>query len=166
MSSERGTNFTLTLSQSIQRVTNCVTQFDFHSMEIYVSVKIFVNVVVANILFFIWEHYDEVSDLISLLWRPYHIQAQMSTLRDSQILFIACIAHKLTLYHLSTTNVTVTLSQSGQCVSNFVMQLNSSSIELNVNIFCHYQHSVFQMHMRKLQWGDFITLLYFALMSF
>ena len=166
MSSECGTNFTLTLSQSIQRVTNCVTQFDFHSMEIYVSVKIFVNVVVANILFFIWEHYDEVSALISLLWRPYHIQAQMSTLRDSQILFIACIAHKLTLYHLSATNVTVTLSQSGQCVSNFVMQLNSSSIELNVNIFCHYQHSVFQMHMRKLQWGDFITLLYFALMSF
>ena len=53
MSSERGTNFTLTLSQSIQRVTNYVTQFDFHSMEIYVSVKIFVNVVAANILVFI-----------------------------------------------------------------------------------------------------------------
>ena len=52
MSSEPATNFTLTLSQSIQRVTNCVTQFDFHNMEIYVSVKIFVNVVVANILFF------------------------------------------------------------------------------------------------------------------
>ena len=65
MSSQRATNFTLTLSQSIQRVTNCaVTQFDFHSMEIYVKVKIFVNVVVANILFFICEHYDEVTSFL------------------------------------------------------------------------------------------------------
>ena len=50
MSSERATNVT---SQAIQRVTNCVTQIDFHSMEIYVAAKIFVHVVVANILFFI-----------------------------------------------------------------------------------------------------------------
>ena len=66
MSSQRATNFTLTLSQSIERVTNCaVTQFDFHSMEIYVKVKIFVNVVVANILFFfISEHYDEVTSFL------------------------------------------------------------------------------------------------------
>ena len=67
MSSEHATNFTLTLSQVIQHVTNCVvTQFDFHSMEIilYVKVKIFVNVVAANILFFICEHYNEVTSFL------------------------------------------------------------------------------------------------------
>ena len=33
---QRVTNFTLTLSQSIQHVTNCVMQFNSHHMEVYV----------------------------------------------------------------------------------------------------------------------------------
>ena len=80
--------------------------------------------------------------------------------------------------------MTVTLCQSGQRVSNFVTQFNSSSVELYVlvtillkmkqqthdklnvwrtrkksepqmgydfTIVCHHQHSIFQLHMRKLQ---------------
>ena len=49
--SYKGANVNCALSSEC--VTNCVMQFDFHSMEIYEYVKIFVNAVVANILFFI-----------------------------------------------------------------------------------------------------------------
>ena len=30
----------------------------------------------------------------------------------------------------------------------------------NFSIFCRHQYSIFQVHMRKVRWGDFITLLY------
>ena len=62
------------------------------------------------------------------------------------------------------TYLTVILPQSVQHVSNCITQLNSNSIEIIIrfsddfSIFCHHQYSIFQMHMTKLQWGDFISL--------
>ena len=51
MSSERATNLTVALSQSVQHVSNCLTQLNSNSIEIHVLVTILVYFVVTDILF-------------------------------------------------------------------------------------------------------------------
>ena len=87
MSSESATNLTVTSSQSVQHVSNCVTQLNSNSIENARFSDDFSIFVVTNVLFSkcIWANYDEVTSLLCYIYCRYHIKAQRSTVRDSQI---------------------------------------------------------------------------------
>jgi len=61
-------------------------------------------------------------------------------------------------------NLTVALSHSVQrvklCNAMKFQQYRNIHFSDDFSIICRHQYSVFQMHMSKLWWGDFITLLY------
>ena len=98
----------------------------------------------------------------------------MSTVRDSQILFIACnenfcsakiklSSDKLDSLYLISVGTTIVNGGDNSCQINYRITLvkfrnaikfqyyRNIRVSDDFSIFCHHQHSIFPVHMRKLR---------------
>ena len=79
------TNLTVTLSHSVQRVSNCVTQLNSNrNTEICHDDLVYF----VEPIFYFWNAYQKITMrwlYYLAIYCPYHMKAQMSTGRDSEI---------------------------------------------------------------------------------